>query len=63
MKINDLKQILIHIDECDRMYESQELINFGEMSTGMRDTIRFAIEQRKANLIDRLRDNGLRVEV
>ena len=60
MKLNNLKQLISKIEECD-----QWMLRLGEIAitTHMRDTLQGAIIERKNNLLEQLRAIGIEVEV
>jgi len=60
ININELKRSITHIEECDDILKL-EWLSDKSVSSGMRDAINFAILQRRANLIEKLRSYGVDV--
>jgi hypothetical protein len=62
MKLNELKRTITHLEECEELLK-MEFVKDRAVSVGAKGAISAALLQRKYNLLDKLRNYGVEVEV
>lgn len=66
MKLKEFLKAAEQIEECDKLigyWSKNPILHNGVVSREMKEVLVFAVQQRKANLIDKLKNYGVEVEV